>query len=129
MYGVSFGPDLLAVNLSAWCCELLGPVHAMVIDPLLSVTLRDFEISVPPDIFHRNRSTLLVGNIEDHDEFRILGYLIKSPFGNLDNLDDLGFYDFQYTDQRILVECDREMKEILKASPKVLLFDFTITAG
>ena len=100
-----------------------------MIDPLLSVTLRDFEISVPPDIFHRNRSTLLVGNIEDHDEFRILGYLMKSPFGNLDNLDDLGFYDFQYTDQRILVECDREMKEILKASPKVLLFDFTITAG
>ena len=98
-------------------------------DPLLSVTLGDFEISVPPDIFHKNRSTLLVGNIEDHDEFRVLGYLISSPFGQLDNLDNLGFDEFQITEQKILVECDLEMKQILIASPKVLLFDFTITAG
>lgn len=101
----------------------------MVLDPLLSVTLQDFEISLPPDIYHRPRSTLLVGNLKDHDDTRFLGQLMQSPFGSIDNLDNLGFAGFQLTDHVVLVECETELKETILKSPKVLLFDFTITCG
>ena len=101
----------------------------MVLDPLLSVTLKDFEIHQPPDIFHQSRSTLLVGNLQDHDDTRFSGLLMESPFGNLDNLDNLGFAGFTVTDNKVLVECETEMKEIILQSQRVLLFDFTITCG
>ena len=78
---------------------------------------------------HYKESTLLVGNLDDHDETRFLGYLMQSPFGNLDNLDNLGFYDFQTTEHKVLVECETDMKEIILNSSMVLLYDFTITSG
>ena len=101
----------------------------MSMDPLLSVTLKDFEIALPPDVFHQARSTVLVGNIEDHDDNRILATLFHSPFGSLDNLDNLGFSGFHESEHKVLVECDKGMHEILLKSPKVLLYDFTITCG
>ena len=97
--------------------------------PFTVVTLKDFEIQLPPDIFHQSRSTLLVGNLTDHDETRFLGQLMQSPFGNLDNLDNLGFAEYNMTDHLVLVECGNEMKQIILNSPRVLLFDFTITCG
>ena len=101
----------------------------MELDPLLSVTLMDFELCMPPDIFHRPKSTLLVGNIQNHDESRVIANLMTSPFGSIRNLDEQGFSGFHLTDYRILVECDLEMKSVLLESTRVMLFDFTITCG